>query len=164
MNRSRIARSFTLSLVIVVSVLAIPLIRCSTSTASGSAGSQANAQGNNCKPDTNPQSPQICISSTGVDPKAILVNSKKKGGDHVTIRMTGPPTSTVAITTAAGQCSNVKFPACGSGSQCLAQTDPLITGTCTYSVSLNGSTVTDPTIETDSCCATMIDEPKRPHR
>ncbi len=162
MYKSRFARSFTASLALVASLLAIPLIRCSTSAASGSGGVRASAATGNCNSSPNPQTPVICITTAGVDPKTILVNSTRNGGGPVTIVMMGPPTTTLGISTS-GSCSNVVFSACGHGPVCNATTVPGQAGTCTYTASLNGVTVTDPVIETDTCCGTDTGGKGKPH-
>jgi hypothetical protein len=170
MNKARIARSFTVSLTIVGSIFIIPLIRCA-STSSGSPTSRTfRTPVADCAGAGDRKNPIVCIDSQGnpFSGQKRTFSNGRNTTNAVPIVFIGPVGSVLKVG-ASGPCQNVAFsPICGDsvGNICTAVTVTEMTGTCTYTASVNNVTGTDPTIETDNCCATMPYEPvvKRPHQ
>jgi hypothetical protein len=165
MNQSRIARSFTVSLAIVGSILIIPLIRCTSTGSGGPASSRSFAAGTTCPGSGNPANPVICFDSSGNPNQKNTQSNSHNNASAVSIQLSGPAGSHLNAGGVSGQCNNVRFlPNCSqpnNGPICKANT-VTTTGTyanetCTYTASVNGVTGTDPTIETDTCCGTGTD-------
>jgi hypothetical protein len=158
MSNTRITRSFAVSLVAaVLVVVAMPLMHCSTNTTSGTdTGAQATSlaadSGGSCKPSSNKFSPIVCIASDGsANPTNFTMHSHNNSNANPIIFKTtgGSGKLTISLTS----CSQITLGSgCGSGPVCNAQTVPGVTGTCTYSASVDGSAPADPIIVTDNCC------------
>ena len=158
MSRQSYARSLAISIAAIVAVCAIPLMHCTTSTTTPGTDTGARATaltdsgGGTCNSSTNPYSPIICIAADGTaTPSNVTIHSHNNNATNPVIFKTAGGSGTLTITLTS--CSQITLGSgCGSGPVCNAQTVDGVTGTCTYSASVNGSTPADPIIVTDNCC------------
>jgi hypothetical protein len=164
MPSNRFGRSFAVSFGAIVALFAIPVMHCSTTTTPATdTGARALSAdgGGSCGSSTNPFAPIICIASDGsATPNSVLAHSKNNMGANPIVFKTANGTGTLAISTT---CSQISLGSgCGHGPVCNARTVPEVTGTCTYSASVNGSTPADPIIVTDNCCPSTTETLGRP--
>lgn len=163
MSRNRFARRFAVSMVAVASLLAVFLMRCSTSTAAPPAtdtGFQAaklsGDAGAACAPSSNPNNPVICIASDGTanPPSLAMHNNDHGAGNPIIWRADGGGALALNLT-----CPQIDPPSC-NGPICIGRTNPQSSGTCTYTASVNGVAGSDPIIVTDNCCPSPFPMPR----
>jgi hypothetical protein len=157
MNEPRIARSFFVSLAVIGSVLAVPLVRC-TSTTAPKAAATPRRQSLSGPPScgvNDPFGPVICIGPDGNPaPDQKTVSAHSQNGPHaVPIVVMGPAGSVLQVNTRT--CPQVHFsPSCTDdhGDVCAGVTVIGTSGPCTYFATVDGVTGTDPIVDTDTCC------------
>lgn len=159
MSRNRFARSFAVTLAGIVTVFALPLMHCSTNTTSTTdtgmraAVAEKGAGGTGaCGSSTNPFAPIICIAADGsATPASVTVHQRNNNAANPVVFKTASGSGTLTINLTS--CSQITLGSgCGRGPVCNAQTVTDVTGTCTYSASVNGAAAADPIIVTDNCC------------
>lgn len=166
MSRNRFARSFAVSMVAVVSGLAIPLMHCSMktrpSTDTGVAPSRLATETGPCVPNNSKVNPRVCVQPDGsVQPDNFSIQNKENGRPVTVKFQLDATTGTLDIRKVS--CPQIAI-ACDGGMTCTGLTVMDTAGPCSYTPVVNNHAAADPIIVTDNCCpSTEGDHPRPKH-